>query len=124
MRCRSPVLACAVTRRRFPVGASPTRQPLQPEATGAVLLWAFRRGETGAAWEFHGSDGSAGAPGLSIHLSRCGLAFTVCLGVVTPVASWCSMVQRDAPWCNGATATRRLRVLRVTCNAGDVPCRL
>jgi hypothetical protein len=30
-------LACAVTRRRFPVGASPTRQPLQPEATGAVM---------------------------------------------------------------------------------------
>src|SRR6266446_2744663 len=27
---------CAVTRRRFPVGASPTRQPLQPEATGAA----------------------------------------------------------------------------------------
>jgi hypothetical protein len=26
----------AVRRRRFPVGASPTRQPLQPEATGAV----------------------------------------------------------------------------------------
>ena len=24
-------------RRRFPVGASPTRQPLQPEATGAVM---------------------------------------------------------------------------------------
>jgi hypothetical protein len=23
--------------RRFPVGASPTRQPLQPEATGAVM---------------------------------------------------------------------------------------
>src|SRR3977135_1031660 len=58
----------------------------------------FWRGETGAAWEFHGSDGSAGAPWLSIHLCRCGLAFTVCLGVVTPVASWCSMVQRDAPW--------------------------
>src|SRR6267142_3949940 len=53
----------------------------------------FWRGETGAAWEFHGSDGSAGASGLSIHLCRCGLAFTVCLGVVTPVASWCSMVQ-------------------------------
>src|SRR5258707_1340167 len=33
------------------------------------------------------------------------------------------MVQRDAPWCNGATARRRLRVLRVTCNAGDVRCR-
>src|SRR6266508_7013680 len=33
----SPVLACAVKRRRFPVGASPTRQPLQPEATGAVM---------------------------------------------------------------------------------------
>src|SRR5438132_11520845 len=33
--CRQ--LACAVKRRRFPVGASPTRQPLQPEATGAVM---------------------------------------------------------------------------------------
>ena len=41
----------------------------------------------------------------------------------TPVASWCSMVQRGVPWCNGATARRRLRVLRVTCNAGDVRCR-
>ncbi len=28
---------CAVQRRRFPVGASPTRQSLQPEATGAVM---------------------------------------------------------------------------------------
>jgi hypothetical protein len=28
---------CAVQRRRFPVGVSPTRQPLQPEATGAVM---------------------------------------------------------------------------------------
>src|SRR6267154_4260732 len=27
----------AVQRRRFPVGASPTRQPLQPEAIGAVM---------------------------------------------------------------------------------------
>src|SRR5260370_26908081 len=27
---------CAVTRRRFPVGASPTRRPLQPEAAGAA----------------------------------------------------------------------------------------
>src|SRR6202158_4256840 len=32
-----PLLACAVQRRRFPVGASPTRQPLQPEAIGAVI---------------------------------------------------------------------------------------
>src|SRR6476659_9988819 len=32
-----PIWVCAVTRRRFPVGASPTRQPLQPEATGAVM---------------------------------------------------------------------------------------
>ena len=32
-----PEWACAVTRRRFPVGASPTRQPLQPEAIGAVM---------------------------------------------------------------------------------------
>ena len=30
-------MACAVQRRRFPVGASPTRQPLQPEATGAAM---------------------------------------------------------------------------------------
>src|ERR1039457_4313398 len=28
---------CAVKRRRFPVGASPTRQSLQPEAIGAVM---------------------------------------------------------------------------------------
>ena len=41
---------------------------------------------------------------------------TVCLGVKHPS-------HRGAPWCNGATARRRLRVLRVTCNAGDVRCR-
>ena len=34
---RLPLLACAVQRRRFPVGAGPTRQPLQPEAIGAVM---------------------------------------------------------------------------------------
>jgi hypothetical protein len=28
---------CAVERRRFPVGARPTRQSLQPEATGAAM---------------------------------------------------------------------------------------
>jgi hypothetical protein len=28
---------CAVRRRRFPVGESPTRRTLQPEATGAVM---------------------------------------------------------------------------------------
>ena len=32
-----PLIACAVRRRRFPVGASPTRRTLQPEATGAVM---------------------------------------------------------------------------------------
>src|SRR5882762_3231026 len=32
-----PSWVCAVQRRRFPVGASPTRQPLQPEAIGAVM---------------------------------------------------------------------------------------
>jgi hypothetical protein len=32
-----PLFACAVRRRRFPVGASPTRRSLQPEATGAVM---------------------------------------------------------------------------------------
>jgi hypothetical protein len=34
---KCPLWVCAVERRRFPVGASPTRQPLQPEATGAVM---------------------------------------------------------------------------------------
>src|SRR5271170_5226751 len=37
LRAPTSVLACAVQRRRFPVGASPTRQPLQPEAIGAVM---------------------------------------------------------------------------------------
>ena len=32
-----PEWGCAVTRRRFPVGASPTRRSLQPEATGAGM---------------------------------------------------------------------------------------
>ncbi len=32
-----PLFACAVRRRRFPVGANPTRRTLQPEATGAVM---------------------------------------------------------------------------------------
>jgi hypothetical protein len=33
-----PLCACAVTRRRFPVGERPTRQSsLQPEAIGAVM---------------------------------------------------------------------------------------
>src|SRR6202043_3369584 len=32
-----PFRMCAVQRRRFPVGASPTRQSLQPEAIGAVM---------------------------------------------------------------------------------------
>ena len=35
--CECPSWVCAVERRRFPVGARPTRQPLQPEATGAVM---------------------------------------------------------------------------------------
>src|SRR4029077_4083981 len=35
LQCLSWV--CAVTRRRFPVGANPTRRPLQPEATGAAM---------------------------------------------------------------------------------------
>ena len=32
-----PLFACAVRRRRFPVGANSTRRTLQPEATGAVM---------------------------------------------------------------------------------------
>src|SRR5262245_17873979 len=35
VQCRLRV--CAVIRRRFPVGASPTRRTLQPEATGAAM---------------------------------------------------------------------------------------
>jgi hypothetical protein len=31
------VWVCAVERRRFPVGVRPTRQLLQPEATGAAM---------------------------------------------------------------------------------------
>jgi hypothetical protein len=37
IRWERPLVACAVQRRRFPVGVSPTRQPLQPEAIGAVM---------------------------------------------------------------------------------------
>ena len=37
LRPRFLLLACAVQRRRFPVGESPSRQPLQPEAIGAVM---------------------------------------------------------------------------------------
>src|SRR5271166_2894233 len=36
------LFACAVRRRRFPVGASPTRRTLQPEATGAASLTSPR----------------------------------------------------------------------------------
>src|SRR6478735_8263557 len=32
-----PQWVCAVKRWRFPVGVSPTRQMLQPEATGAIV---------------------------------------------------------------------------------------
>ena len=37
MQAGCPLWVCAVTRRRFPVGANPTRQPFQPEAIGAVM---------------------------------------------------------------------------------------
>src|SRR5215211_5530567 len=37
VRTKRLLRVCAVERRRFPVGARPTRQPLQPEATGAVM---------------------------------------------------------------------------------------
>src|SRR5437879_4945034 len=36
-RTRRPLWVCAVQRQRFPVGANPTRQSLQPEAIGAVM---------------------------------------------------------------------------------------
>jgi hypothetical protein len=37
MSVENPLWGCAVKRRRFPLGVSPARQPLQPEATGAVM---------------------------------------------------------------------------------------
>jgi len=37
LMAEGPFWVCAVTRRRFPVGANPTRRPLQPEATGAAM---------------------------------------------------------------------------------------
>src|SRR3979411_3025098 len=37
MPTERPLRVCAVERRRFPVGASPTRRSLQPEAIGAVM---------------------------------------------------------------------------------------
>ena len=49
-----PLPVCAVTRRRFPVGASPTRQPLQPEATGTVIEAASRL--NGASLSNHDSS--------------------------------------------------------------------
>ena len=49
---------------------------LHDKHTRTAANWLFWRGETGAAWIFHGSDGSAGAPWLSTRLCRCGLAFT------------------------------------------------
>ncbi len=42
-RCDGSLLRVyAVIRRRFPVGASPTRRPLQPEAIGAVMVIALK----------------------------------------------------------------------------------
>jgi cytochrome c peroxidase len=44
--------------------------------------------------------------------------------VLKTVEDFTEFEQRGAYFdCNGATARRRLRVLRVTCNAGDVRCR-
>jgi hypothetical protein len=37
LAAQCPLRVCAVQRRRFPVGASPTRQTLHPEATGAAM---------------------------------------------------------------------------------------
>src|SRR5258708_6845270 len=69
----------------------------------SVALSPFWRGGTSDASKFHGSDGAASAPRLSIHLSRCGLAFTRLSRDETPVASWCSMVQR----CDNETSASR-----------------
>src|ERR1700675_1744701 len=108
---------CGVTgevRRLAPVARRRTvtkRRPYEPRIVGGKVVimpadlqrlhqrllnmsWPFWRGETGAAWEFHGSDGSASEPRLSSQLCRCGLAFIVVLRVAHPS-------HRGAPWCNG-----------------------
>src|SRR5258705_6388905 len=64
---------CAAFRNGRAIPASCLRGPFWCLTTSPGISWPFWRGETGAAWEFHGSDGSAGAPWLSIHLCRCGL---------------------------------------------------
>ena len=60
------LLACAVKRRRFPVGANPTRQPLQPEATGAGNQdsEAYRQGLPWGDHESPGRNESERASGL------------------------------------------------------------
>ena len=66
-------MACAVTRRRFPVGASPTRPPLQPEAIEAVTevtKW-LKRTQHGKPQGVVSGDqpeareGQAGRPGVA-----------------------------------------------------------
>src|SRR5439155_26970529 len=66
-----PSWVCAVQRRRFPVGASPTRQPLQPEATGAVMeatkwLKPYQAGRShpgSVPWRVAGHGDGAGSRG-------------------------------------------------------------
>jgi len=65
--------------------------------------WPFGGVKTGAGGNSMGQMGQrvrmAEHPFMPVRTS-----FHVCLGVVTPVASWCSMVQRDA---HGATVRQR-----------------
>ena len=53
---KRPQRVCAVARLRFPVGASPARRTLQPEATGAAME---------AGWPIGGPARSEGASAAS-----------------------------------------------------------
>src|ERR1700704_3798167 len=71
------LMACAVTRRRFPVGASPTRQSLQPGAIGAVMevtKWlkpsiSVPHNASGEN-QLRETQRAAGSLGLQLHVGR------------------------------------------------------
>src|SRR2546429_8516281 len=67
-----PGCVCAVQRRRFPVGANPIRQPLQPEAIGAVMEVTKWLKPSISVSEIGGSQGfccpGSGADRRTLHL--------------------------------------------------------
>ena len=83
-------LASSSTIRSRRATGSPTASAT---SDGRILVWLFSHCGTPELSKFHGSDGAASAPRLSIHLCRWGLAFTRLSRDVTPIASWRAMVQ-------------------------------